>query len=206
MCIGTEVLPENNVSHLCALYAFSYKNILDISNFMSPGWWMWRMAPQAHVNVNSQQCLSTHMVLFVFQSTKEGKSNKYRWLKSVRVFNENKQNMAAYKLEPVCLLLLLTSSAVLFSEGSAAAFLRQTFQVLLGIHSCRLSPVLSDIPAEWITLWLFKKKNTGVYLLYVAMRTPHWGGRTSFTSKFMIHVSFLLLILFFLLKSLKWLT
>lgn len=49
-----------------------------------------------------------------FERTKQ--VNKYRCLKSVRVFNENRQNTVVYKAKPVLILLLLTSWGECFSE------------------------------------------------------------------------------------------
>lgn len=53
--------------------------------------------------------VSTYGTVCTLQFERTGQVNKYRCLKSVRVFNENKQNTVVYKAKPVFLSLLLTS-------------------------------------------------------------------------------------------------
>lgn len=60
--------------------------------------------------------VSTYGTVCTLKFGRTKQVNKYRCLKSVRVFNENKQNTVVYKAKPVFLLLLLTSWDQYFSE------------------------------------------------------------------------------------------
>lgn len=68
------------------------------------------LALEVNVNMgNEMPALSTYGTVCTLKFERTKQVNKYRCLKSVRVFNENKQNTVVYKAKPVFLLLLLTS-------------------------------------------------------------------------------------------------
>lgn len=68
------------------------------------------LALEANVNMgNEMPALSTYGTVCTLKFERTKQVNKYRCLKSVRVFNENKQNTVVYKAKPGFLLLLLTS-------------------------------------------------------------------------------------------------